>query len=316
MKWIFNRKRGAGPETGVIGVQETPDTLTSVHAVLQASAAPIIKNYMSEKVTGREARLSIFKKFVMDNNLIGLPCNYVLSTGDYSLNLVESPAVPEQEIPEAMKWILRDLIQFPAEEAVIDTFALPYTRSRDNTKMLYAVAMRRTTVKEIEKFINESGLILKTIDISELALVNIMNLLPEHLAGGIFLQLEPRGGKLILCKEGQICITRSFENKLEDLTVSSEDSGERALELLELEIQRSLDYLSSMFRQSIPSIVFIGPNQLKKPFIQETLKKTLGIDVIFFKLSEILSFEKPLQGEVEEIPYVLASGAAIRKEGD
>lgn len=313
VKWIFGRGRGGGPPTGVVGVQETPETITAVHVVPTINGPPIVKAYMSENALEPGVKHAILKNFVIENNLTGLPSNYVLSTGEYSLNLVEAPAVPEHEIPQAMKWMLKDLIQFPTEEAVIDTFPLPFTRARDNAKMLYTVAARKTNVKEIEKLIGNSGLNLKSIDISELALLNIMNLLPQHATGGIFLQLEQKGGKLILCKDGLICISRSFEQRLEDLLVTSSDTGDKALELLELEIQRSIDYLSSMFRQSIPSIVLIGPNLLKKEFIQESLKKALNIDVVFFKLSDMFTFEKPLE-EVDEMPYLLAIGAAIRQE--
>ena len=49
----------------------------------------------------------------------------VLNPDEYQLHLVESPDVPDSELREAVRWRIRDLIDFPVDEAAIDVFDMP-----------------------------------------------------------------------------------------------------------------------------------------------------------------------------------------------
>lgn len=313
VKWIFNRGTTKSQLKGLVGVHETPDNLSVAYGAPNESNKMVIKAFTSQAASNREAKQTIIKRFVMEHQLQGLPSCYVLSANEYSLNLVDAPAVKTDEIPLALRWVLRDLVSFPIEEAIIDTFELPFPRARDNAKMLYAVAIRKTIIPTIESLIEGSGLVLKYIDIPELVLRNILNQDPRYLNGGAFIQLNAHGGKLILCKNLQICMTRSFEQKLEELLETSTGNTEKALESFELEIQRSFDYLNSVFRQSISNALLLSALGMKQELIQKALKSALGAEVNFLKLSEILTLEQPMT-ELEEVQCLLAIGAAIREE--
>jgi MSHA biogenesis protein MshI len=54
-----------------------------------------------------------------------LPISTVLRAQDYQLALVETPEVPPAELRAAMRWRLKDTIDFRVEEAVIDVFECP-----------------------------------------------------------------------------------------------------------------------------------------------------------------------------------------------
>lgn len=317
VKWLFSREtKKSSRQDGLVGVYETPSTISAAYATFQ-SPVYTIQSYMTAMTSTPAAKQEVLNKFVQDKELMGLPCSYVMPKDAYSLNLVETPAVETDEVPEAMRWVLRDLISFPIEEAVIDIFELPFPRARDNVKMLYATAIRKSLIPTIESLIQDSGLVLKYIDIPELALRNIVRLVPEDLNGVALVQVEVNGGKIILCKNGQICITRSFEHKLESLLNTTEDSSssEKALELLELEIQRSFDYLSSVFRQTLTNTIILAPGVMKQDLIQEALKNTLGADVSCLELSSLVTFEKPIS-KAEEVLCMLAVGAALRETSD
>ena len=53
------------------------------------------------------------------------PVSTVLRTDDYQLALVEAPDVPPAELRAAMRWRLKESIDFRVEDAVIDVFDVP-----------------------------------------------------------------------------------------------------------------------------------------------------------------------------------------------
>src|SRR5579859_7031424 len=72
-----------------------------------------------------------------------LPVSTVLTPEDYQLALVEAPEVPPAELRAAMRWRLKDSIDFRVEDAVIDVFDIPDQNRGGNGRMVYAVAARR-----------------------------------------------------------------------------------------------------------------------------------------------------------------------------
>jgi len=60
--------------------------------------------------------------FVEQNKLYHAACYGVLSLDDYQLMLIDKPKVVDGEIGESVRWLVKDLIDFPVEEAAIDFF--------------------------------------------------------------------------------------------------------------------------------------------------------------------------------------------------
>lgn len=309
LRWNFNWGKKKSHKEGMVGIYETPVGIAVVYGVLE-DPKPIINAYTFEAADTVEAKQAVINKFVIAHALQGVGCSYVLGTGEYSLNLVESPLVAASEIPMAMRWVLRDLINFPIEEATIDTFDVPFLRARDNIKMIYAAAIQKQRVEKIEKRIKSSGLILQFIDIPEMTLKNILSRNPQKLKGCALVQLGAKSGKLILCRDDQICITRSVDLKLENLGQDSAQDA-KTLESLALEFQRSFDYLNSVFRQNIPNTIVLAPTVIDKNIISESLKANLGSEIVELKLSEIFKFHQLMPID-EEANYLFAVGAVLR----
>ncbi len=312
MKWSFRRekKKGSKDKEGIVGVCETPKSIAIVWA-LSLESKIIVKSHTLQKAEDLAAKQAVLQQFVTEQALQGVPCSYVLAPGEYGLNLVEEPAVSKVEVAKALRWVLRDLVNFPIDDAIIDTFELPFLRAKDNTKMIYAASMRKEMIPKIEAFIGPSALVLKFIDIPELILKNVVNLHPQEMKGCALLYLGPKHGKLILSRNQQLCITRSFELKSDELGKDSARDS-KILDALSLEIQRSYDYIGSVFRQNIPNVILLAPTLTDRKIVQESFKSSLGAEIYFLKLSELLTFEKPITDE-EEAEILLAAGAVLRE---
>ena len=311
MKWNFNWVKQDTQKPGRVGVYQTPNSLAAVYAI--ASDAQItVKAAVFAMVEELSAKQALLTKFVTDHGLQNIQRSYVLDSGEYSLNLVDAPLVPKEEVRKAIRWVIKDVVNFPIDDAIIDTFELPFPRAKDNVKLDYAVVMRKELIPKIESLIIPSGLELSVIDIPELVLKDMINRHPQQSKGCAFIQLNPKHGKLILCRNEQVCIARSFELKLNDLG-SDPELDSKNLESLALEIQRSFDYLNSVFRQSVPNVVVLAPTTVNRNVIQEFLKNNLGSEVHLLKVSEYINFETPIKEE-EEADYLLASCAVLRQQ--
>ncbi len=316
MQWPFSLTTKAQAPVqvaaeGFVGIYETPKSLSVAYGVSDGSVVTIKAQFFQSLSLGDTGIKEVaLQRFVKTHHLEGVSCAYVLGAGEYSLYLVESPAVPIQERSQAVSWLVRDLVNFPIEEAVIDTFELPFSRARDNLNMLYAVVMRKSQMADIEGFMNGSGLVLTHIDIPELALKNIVNLDPKYKEGCAFIQLHAQGGRLILLQNNSICMIRSFDLSLDDLV---SPTGATALESLCLEIQRSFDYVNSMFRKNISNAVVFAKTSVDISMIQEAVKNTLGFEVNIFDFSEKIKAENPLSDE-ERIECLCAIGTLLKDQ--
>ena len=182
----------------------------------------------------------------------------VLDPGGYHLLLVEAPDVPAEELRAAVRWRIKDLIDFHIDDAVIDVFEMPRHARGGANRMMYAVTAKAEFVKQQIELIESAGLKLDVIDIPELALRNVATLLETEERGTAFLHLGDRRSTLLLVRQGVLYLTRHVETGA--LTLA--DAGELRRELvagLALEVRRSLDYFESHYEQtSIPQLYTSG----------------------------------------------------------
>jgi MSHA biogenesis protein MshI len=311
VEWDFGWGKKRQKLEGLVGVSETPTHIAAVYTITRDKES-IVKAYFVAEVLDLAARQQRLSQFVAENNLQGADCSYVLTSGNYTLSLVDTPLVAKEETVHAIRWLLKDSVNYPIEEAIIDCFDVPFLRAKDNAQMVYAVATQKDLVPRVQALIEPSGLNLKYMDIPELVLRNIIRRHPEESKGCAFVTLDMGSGKLVLCREGNLCITRSFDLKMSELGKNPSEDGV-TLESLALEIQRSFDYINSVFRQSIPNVIVLAPSLIDRNIISESLKGALGSAVFSLKTAECLTFEKPMTDE-EEARCLLAIGGSMRVE--
>jgi MSHA biogenesis protein MshI len=194
---------------------------------------------------------------VIRHNLIDYDCHLVLPSGNYRRVNVEAPAVAENEMSEAIRWKISDLIDFPIDKAVIDYYSAPVSMRASSSNMLEVIASPRELIKELADKSTQAGLQLKVIDIEETALRNLAVLLPENQRGVAVLTLHESSGTILIQKEGTIYLSRNFDIGYRELNLASHNSGDDSQGSIEqnnlaLEIQRSLDYVESYY--GIPPI--------------------------------------------------------------
>ena len=257
-------------------------------------------------------RQELLTDYVSRAKLQDAPCNLVLAPSQYQLLLVEAPQVPEEEMRAAVRWRLKDLVNIPLESAVVDLFHHPSDATRSGKRMIFIVVTERDTILNARKLLEDSGLRLSVIDISEMSLRNLTLMLPAEETDGrgvAMVRVREGAGSLGLYRNGDMYLSRQFElnyggGLLDDLP--GED--------LVLEIQRSLDYSERQMGQAPPSAIYICGDNISEDKITEPITQGLAVPVRALRPGAFTSIQCEQDDAIQQA-CVGAIGAAMRREG-
>lgn len=240
------------------------------------------------------------------------PACAVIDGDDYQIVQIEAPEVLPSEMRAAVRWRLRDAINFSVDEAAVDIFEIPDPVRRSQNKMLFAVAARDSAVQRIAGVLKPVAKGFNAIDIPELCLRNVSALLPQDAKGVAMLALHDNFAQLVITRQGVMYLTRRIETKprFESLAHGRArddiDAGALALEL-----QRSLDYYESHYDQSAIGDLVIAPAHERSESLGNALKNETSLRISRLDVRELCNVYK--SGElIADWPCLMALGAALR----
>lgn len=237
-----------------------------------------------------------------------IPCHFVLHPSAYNLLLVEAPKVPPQELGEALRWRLKDLVTFPLADAVIDAFLLPEDSARGGTRMAYAAVSRRSTITALVQQAKAARLSLTAIDVAELAMRNLAETCCDTRRGVAIVKLDQGGGSLQIVRAGNLYLSRQFS-----LSYNAGLLDDLPGEALVLELQRSLDYFERQLRQPPPSHVYLCGENISADKLTPEIRNSLAVTVELLSLEAGLQLGDQVQTHTLSL-CLLALGAALRQE--
>jgi len=315
----FFGKRAKGNEQ--VGVAFMRDGIAVAHIV----------NSRSEGVTltGCDFRscdeshyAAALEEMVKSLELTGLPCVAVLESGAYQLLQIEAPDVPDSELKAALRWSIRDLIDFHIDDAILDIFDLPEDAQRGNAKMMNAVVARASLLKSHIQLVEAAGLDLQVLDIPELALRNVTARLPEDGAGMALVTLEREQGLILITRQKSLYLARNIEVSIGSGALESGEGGgfefitaeqQQLFDAIILEIQRSQDYYERFYAQPPLQGVVVTTVGQEVPGMGSYISQNMGVDV------HPLEFDKLVAGserfDTTTLAHaLLAIGAALRTQ--
>ena len=251
-------------------------------------------------------------------NLDEYTCLSSLELGDYSLLLVEAPDVQPEELRAAIRWRVKDLIDFHIDDAVVDVFEAPSHKAAGKNKMMYAVVARSSNVKELIDRLNGAGLHLDIIDIPELALRNISAMLPEDVGGVALIYVGQHQGLITITRQSLLYLSRTINvgtSSLPEsvLSVMDDETCQNWLDKIVIEVQRSLDYYESHFSQPQVSALVMTPIGKEIPGITEYLSEQLQLPARMLDVNELIDVTEPVSASMQS-RCLLAIGTALRQE--
>ena len=248
MKFRFPWQGKSGLANGRLGVAIGPDGMMVAHVDSNQDLA------FCKWFAHAEDNEQVLSHLVDKQGWKDVPCSLVLHPLYYKLMQAEAPEVEQSEMADAVRWRLKELLDFPVEDAAIEYFMLPEDAYRGRQKVLYAAALRKDALQNLVDPMQSCGLNIDCIEISELALNNLVCRIPAERGGFAVLQLQETGGYISMVEDGQIYLCRRFEIGLNKF--SEGESSVQTLDALLLEIQRSLDFYDSQLGKGAISKIY------------------------------------------------------------
>lgn len=196
-------------------------------------------------------RFSSLRQLVTEQALQGAPVQLVLPMDDYQVFQLERPeGIADSELADALRWKLKDLIDYSPADAVCDVFEFPKDASRGRGELVNLAVARKSLVAGYLELLDAAGLTLHSVNIAELALGNLAAGLDTPNRSVALVYLSENHGQVVVCRGDTLYLSRRLDVALADLRDASRQ--EVTVQSLALEVQRSLDYFESQLGQAPP----------------------------------------------------------------
>lgn len=248
-----------------------------------------------------------FAEFARDLSAEDLPVVVSVHSQWASLLQLALPEVPDAELASALKFRVREISPIPLDDMVLDYVEVPAMRARAGEKMAYCAVARLSQMRVLRDAIKSSGMILKAIDIEDMALRHLLARFQPMEENGALLFFAAQGTRLIVARADRLYLFRTSNSGAQQL----EGLPESRIEGLELDLQRTLDFYESHFTDSPPRHVWLAPNWLFVAQLVQKLNTRLRLPVHELALGEVFEGIERLEGHPPDLAY-LALGAALR----
>jgi MSHA biogenesis protein MshI len=245
-------------------------------------------------------------------------CTTVLGGGEYQFMSVEAPNVPRAELKTAMRWRLKDVLDFPVDEATYDVLDIPLDPAAAvrPQQSIFAIAARNSVIQARQKLFAKSKIRLRTIDIPEMAQRNVSALLEPDGRGIAMLSFSEDGGLLTVSWRTELYLSRRIDVTLAQLLEPDLERRHQSFDKITLELQRSLDNFDRQFSFISVAKLVLAPSGVDG--LQDYLAGNLYTRVETLDLAQVLDVEgiPELADAARQQRLFVAIGAALRSEED
>jgi hypothetical protein len=186
-------------------------------------------------------------------------CTTLLKPQEYNILLVEAPAVKPEELKSAVRWRIKDMLDYHVDDATIDVLDVPVPAgAAQRTHYMYTVAARNETIRATLDRFNAGGMPLTVIDIPDTAQRNVAVRLEaeQRGVGGAHLRLRRAADDGQLQRRAlPFAAAGRHRAGLADAQARSAPPVDRVL----METQRSLDYCERSYPFFSLGRMIVGP---------------------------------------------------------
>jgi len=258
-----------------------------------------------------DEQASVLAKLSKQHNLDIHACNVVLQPHQYQILQTEKPDVEDNELASALKWRIKDLIDYHVDDTVIEVLAPPGQAYSSNT--VEVVVSKFTIIETIVTLLKNANINLASIDISELAARNIGFYANYDVNSYALLNLWHDYARISVYLDDDLYLSRASSIGLSTLThvVENDDASLMILDSLALELQRTYDYYESHSRQAPINQLLVLLNTESNSNVAGLLEQRTGVNSQNMTISFLTTNNADMPTEPK---CMLAIGGALRKE--
>jgi MSHA biogenesis protein MshI len=241
-------------------------------------------------------------------------CATLLHPAEYQLLMVDAPNVPREELKAAIRWRVKDLLDYHIDDATMDVLDIPADKDAPTkSHYMYAVAAKNEIVQaQIARF-ERAGIPLQVIDIPETAQRNIAELYETADRGVGMLTFDHAGGLFTLSYKGELYLARRLDLSWSQLVGSRDEQRQAYFERIVVELQRSLDHFERQYQDITLSELLLGPMP-EDIGLLAFLGSQLYLPLRQVDLADALEFSGDAMGVEKQWQLFHVLGAALRAE--
>lgn len=241
----------------------------------------------------------------------------MLVAGDYQILQTEAPDIQDRaELKAALRWKIKDMIDFPADLATLDFFDVQQDGAPSGRgRQVFVVVARNDVLRPKIELFQDARLPLSVIDIPEMGMRNVARLFEQEARGLVLLNFTPVSGMLLFTFRGEICAVRRIDITLTQLEAAEDARLTELFDRIALEVQRSIDNFERQFN-TVTLSRLITADLASVPGMLAYLKDYLSIKVEPLDLAEVIDFPaipelRNTRRQAEMMPTI---GVALRGE--
>lgn len=242
-------------------------------------------------------------------------CATLLASDEYKLLQIEAPVVEAAELREAVRWRIKDMLDYPAIAATVDVLNIPGDNA-GRPRQVFAVAADNALIAGRMGLFDEAKVPLEVIDIHETAQRNVARLFETENRGLATLAFDDGGGMLTCTCGGELYSSRPMEITAAHLAEADEERRTQLVDRIALELQRSLDNFDRQFSFISLSKLLVAPVPGFADLIP-ALAANLYVPVEPLDLAGVIdcSAVPALQDPATQLRFLRLIGTALRADG-
>lgn len=258
---------------------------------------------------------AVLEKAAREGHAESYRCVTLLAPGEYQVINLEAPNVPREEMKTAVRWRLKDVLDFPVMDATVDVLDIPVDASQMRAQQsVFVVAARNTVIKPRQQLFLDAKVALEVIDIPEMAQRNISALIAPENRGVAMLSFGQDGGLLTVTWRGELYLSRRIDITLEQLLEPDHERKHASFDRITLELQRSLDNFERQYSFISIAKLVLGPSDASG--LDDYLSSNLYTPVETLDLGSVFDLARTpeLRDKAVQQRFFIPLGAALRTE--
>ncbi|MGH8691352.1 MAG: agglutinin biogenesis protein MshI [Burkholderiales bacterium] len=309
MQKLFRR----GNAGGWLAVELDANRVSLAH-VVPNGARPVVE--FAEERAWDPAEPKSLERVAREFGVKRFQCTTLLKPQEYQILLVEAPAVKPDELKAAVRWRIKDMLDYHVDDATIDVLDVPVPAgAAQRTHHMYTVAARNDIIRAtIERF-TAAGMPLAVIDIPDTAQRNVAARLEADQRAVVALTFDAYGGLITVNFASELYLSRRLDITAAQLAEAGGEAGARLLDRVLVETQRSLDHCERTYPFFTLGRVVIGPFS-GAAALREHLAANLYLPVEALELSQVvrLPADAAAWTPAQQAKWLKLLGAGLRVE--
>jgi len=306
----FSLKRNGGSDALAVAFGPQRVEFALVHR--PNGAKPVVRSCAS--IVVEETPLGALRGLRKHIGKTRAACVAVLPAAEYQLNVVEAPSVPDAELRDAVRWRMKELLDYPVVEATIDVANIPQdSNSQSRARLLFAISARNSVIGDRMKLFRDAKIPMRMIDVPEMAQRNIAAMFEDGPRAIALLCFREDHGLLTFSAGGELYLARTIDVGLNQIAQTTGTARVQLFERIALELQRSLDHFDRQFSQVPIGRFLLGPLDVDVD-LGDYLSHNLSMTVDTLDLATVVDMQEvpALCSPPGQARHLHVLGAALR----